>query len=71
MNVSEIPFDLPANLTETNRASTVAVSALAGRRVLAQAKAPDGYMSIHRTSAAPACSEAFSAWATAARGFPL
>ena len=44
MNVSEIPFDLPANLAETDPASTVPVTALAGRRVLAQAKAPDGYM---------------------------
>jgi len=43
MNVSEIPFELPANLSETDPASTMAVSALAGRRVLAQAKAPDGY----------------------------
>jgi len=43
MNVSEIPFDLPASLTETDPALTVAVPALASRRVLAQARAPDGY----------------------------
>jgi len=43
MNLREIPFDLPANLAETDPASNVVVGALAGRRVLAQTKAPDGY----------------------------
>jgi hypothetical protein len=43
MNVREIPVDLPTNLTEKDPPATVQVNALAGRRVLAQAKAPDGY----------------------------
>lgn len=43
MTVREVPFDLPVNLTELDPPVTVAVSALAGRRVLAQARAPDGY----------------------------
>jgi hypothetical protein len=42
MNVREIPVDVPANLPEKDPA-TIAVTALAGRRVLAQTKAPDGY----------------------------
>lgn len=43
MNVREIPFDLPAWLSETDPPVNVAIPALAGRRVVAQAKAPDGY----------------------------
>jgi len=43
MTVREIPVDLPTNLTEQDPPVTVAVSALAGRRVLAETKAPDGY----------------------------
>lgn len=43
MNVSEVPVDLPANLSEADPVATVSVTALAGRRVLAQTKAPDGY----------------------------
>jgi hypothetical protein len=43
LNVREVPVDLPANLTERDPPVTVAVSALAGRRVLAEVKAPDGY----------------------------
>jgi hypothetical protein len=43
MNVREIAVDLPADLAEGSPAVTIAVSALAGRRVLAEARAPDGY----------------------------
>jgi len=43
MNVSEVPVDLPAIRSEADPVATVAVTALAGRRVLAQTKAPDGY----------------------------
>jgi len=43
MNVSEVPVDLPAIASEGDPVATVTISALAGRRVLAQTKAPDGY----------------------------
>jgi hypothetical protein len=43
VNVREIPVDLPVNLGETDPPVTVPVSALAGRRVIAEARAPDGY----------------------------
>jgi hypothetical protein len=43
MNVREIPVDLPSTLAESDPPRTIAVSALAGRQVVAQAKAPDGY----------------------------
>jgi len=43
LNVREIPVDLPANLSETDPPVTVPVSALAGRRVIAETRAPDGY----------------------------
>jgi hypothetical protein len=43
MNAREIPVDLPENLVEGNPPRTIVVDALAGRKVLTQAKAPDGY----------------------------
>lgn len=43
LNVREIPVDLPVNLAETDPPVTVPVSALAGRRVIAETRAPDGY----------------------------
>ena len=43
MSVREIPVDLPDNLVEGDPPRTIAVDALAGREVLADAKAPDGY----------------------------
>jgi hypothetical protein len=43
LNAREIPVDLPTNLTDADPPVTVPVEALAGRRVLADAKAPDGY----------------------------
>ena len=43
LNVREVPVDLPANLSATDPAVTVPVSALAGRRVITEARAPDGY----------------------------
>jgi len=43
MNAREIRVDLPGNLTEGDPPVTVPVEALAGRRVLAETKAPDGY----------------------------
>jgi len=43
MTVREVPVDLPTNLTEQDPPVTVQISALAGRRVLAESQAPDGY----------------------------
>jgi len=42
MNVRKIPFDLP-DLKESDDPTTVVIDALAGRRVLPQTHAPDGY----------------------------
>ena len=41
--VREIPIDLPDDLTEPGGPVTVPVAALAGWRVLAETRAPDGY----------------------------
>jgi hypothetical protein len=41
-NVRKIPFDLP-DLGASDAPRTVAIEALAGRRVLAESNAPDGY----------------------------
>jgi hypothetical protein len=43
MSVREIPVEIPTNLTEADPPAIVPVAALTGRRVLGQAKAPDGY----------------------------
>ena len=42
LNVRRIPFDLP-DLKEGDPPSTIPIAALAGRRVVAETKAPDGY----------------------------
>lgn len=42
-NLKEIPANLPDSLPEDSAPRSVVVDALAGRRVLEQAKAPDGY----------------------------
>jgi hypothetical protein len=43
MNLEEIPFKVPDNLPADSQPQTIVVDALAGHRILAQAKAPDGY----------------------------
>jgi hypothetical protein len=43
MNLQEIPFKIPDSLPPDGPAQTIVVDALGGRRVLVQAKAPDGY----------------------------
>jgi hypothetical protein len=43
LSVREIPVELPDNLVEGDPPRTIAVAALTGREVLAEAKAPDGY----------------------------
>jgi hypothetical protein len=43
LTAREIPVDLPADITEWNAPTIVPVKALADRRVIADAKAPDGY----------------------------
>ena len=53
MNVREIPVPLPATMAENDPPQTIVVEALAGRRVLAQAKAPDGYEFEVRTRRGP------------------
>ena len=52
-NVREIPVDLPGNLTESDPPRTIVIAALAGRQVVAQAKAPDGYEFQTRTYRSP------------------
>ena len=53
MNVRQIPLDLPEQLAEGETSRTVAVAALAGRRVLAQTRAPDGYELRSRSHSSP------------------
>jgi hypothetical protein len=43
MNVREIQVPLPVTMAEGDPPKTIVVEELAGRRVLAQARAPDGY----------------------------
>lgn len=43
MNVRELALDLPADVSESGPPLVVPIPALAGRRVVAQARAPDGY----------------------------
>jgi hypothetical protein len=53
MNVREIPVDLPAEVSENDPPQTIVVRALSGRRVVADAKAPDGYAFEHRSRSGP------------------
>lgn len=53
MTVREIPIELPDNLVEGDPPRTIVVDALAGRQVLAQAKAPDGYQLESRSQRGP------------------
>ena len=53
MNAREIPVRLPATMAENDPPRTIVVEALAGRRVLAQAQAPDGYELEVRTHRGP------------------
>jgi hypothetical protein len=53
MTAREIPVALPKNPTETDPPQTVVVDALAGRRVVADARAPDGYAFENRDRRGP------------------
>jgi hypothetical protein len=53
MSAHEIPIELPDNLVEGDPPRTIAVDALAGREVLAQPKAPDGYQLESRSQRGP------------------
>jgi hypothetical protein len=43
MTIRQVPVDLPDRMSEGEAPRTIVVGALAGRRVLAQSQAPDGY----------------------------
>jgi hypothetical protein len=51
--VSEVPVDLPDGMGEDDPPRTVVVGALAGRQVLAQPAAPDGYVFENRARRGP------------------
>ena len=53
MSAHEIPIELPDNLVEGDPPRTIAVDALAGREVLAEPKAPDGYQLESRSQRGP------------------
>jgi hypothetical protein len=53
MTPREVPVDLPRDLGEKDPPRTRVVDALAGRRVTAEAKAPDGYQFETRTRRGP------------------
>ena len=53
MEVREIPFDVPTNLSEGDPPRTIIIDALAGSHVLAQPKAPDGYELDSRSARGP------------------
>jgi hypothetical protein len=53
MSVREIPVNLPTDLKENDPPRVVAVDALAGKRIVAEPRAPDGYMFEGRPSRGP------------------
>ena len=53
MSVREIPVDLPNDLAEGAAPQTIVVDALAGRRVVGETKAPDGYVFENRSRRGP------------------
>lgn len=53
MAVRRVPVDLPQDVGEKDPPRTIAVEALAGRRLLEQPKAPDGYEFDTRTRRGP------------------
>ena len=53
MSVREVPVELPEQLAEGEAARALRIEALAGRRVLAQAEAPDGYEVRTRSTSSP------------------
>jgi len=53
VNAGEISVDLPENLVEDDPPRTILVEALAGRKVLTQARAPDGYQLESRSQRGP------------------
>jgi hypothetical protein len=53
LTAREIPVQLPNDLVEGDPSRTVVVDSLAGRKLLAQAKAPDGYELESRTRGGP------------------
>lgn len=52
-DVRDVPFDAPPTLPEGDEVLTVAIPALAGRKVIAGNRAPDGYEFEVRNSSAP------------------
>jgi hypothetical protein len=53
MSAREIPLDVPGDLKEGDPPRTVVVEALAGRRVVADTRAPDGYQLEIRSQRGP------------------
>jgi hypothetical protein len=53
MTAREIPIELPDNLVEGDPPRIIVVDSLAGRRAVAQAKAPDGYELVNRSQRGP------------------
>ena len=49
----EVPFPLPERLADDEAARTILIDAFDGRRVVAEAKAPDGYEVLTRSSSSP------------------
>lgn len=49
----EVPFPLPERLADDEAARTIPIDAFDGRRVVAEAKAPDGYEVLTRSSSSP------------------
>lgn len=53
LNAQQIPVDLPDQLADGEPSRTIPVAALAGRRVVSQTQAPDGYELRARTGRGP------------------
>jgi hypothetical protein len=51
--VTEVPVDLPDGMGEDDPPATIVIDALAGRQVLAQPTAPDGYVFENRARRGP------------------
>jgi hypothetical protein len=53
MNVREIPFDLPSDMRSTDPPRAIVIPEIAGRRVISQVQAPDGYKLETRNNQGP------------------
>jgi hypothetical protein len=53
MAVTRIPVDVPDRLEESDSPRTITIDALAGRRVIAEDRAPDGYHLENRSDRGP------------------